>query len=76
MSDLPQVVTSCGILLLVKSGFENAWEEISNRASDSFNELRKFQNDDFPDDPRYWDHPIRARIEEFCYRLLNPVRDD
>lgn len=59
---------------LNKSDFENAWEEISRRASDSFNEMRKFQDEDFHDDPRYWDHPIRARMEDSWYRLWNPMR--
>jgi len=54
---------------LGRDDFENAWEEIQNRDPESFNELRDFEDDDKPDDPRYWENPRRARLEEYWYRL-------
>jgi len=54
---------------LDRPDFEQAWEEVKDQAPDSFNELRKLEDADTPDDPRYWEHPWRARVEDWWYRL-------
>lgn len=56
---------------LSHSDFRAAWNEIRENAPESFNELREFEDPDTPDDPRYWEHPWRARLEEFWYRIWN-----
>lgn len=57
--------------ILGKSNFEVAWEEIHERESESFSELQKFLCDEHPDDPRYWEHPWRAKIEAAWFRIWN-----
>jgi hypothetical protein len=56
---------------LRRSDFNSAWQEISKRDPRSFHELRKYLDDDYADDPRYWDHPIRARMETAWYWVWN-----
>lgn len=56
---------------LDRPDFENAWEELQAQAPDSFNELRDFEDDRLSNDPRYWDHPWRARVEDAWYRFWN-----
>jgi hypothetical protein len=50
---------------LDRPDFQNAWNELKNRAPDSFNELRNLENPEMENDPRYWEHPRKARFEEF-----------
>lgn len=57
--------------IMGKSNFEAAWNEIQERESASFSELQKFMSDKHPDDPRYWEHPWRARLEDLWYGLWN-----
>lgn len=54
---------------LSRPDFENAWNELKNRAPDSFNELRNLEDSEMPDDPRYWENPRRAQFEELWYNL-------
>ena len=54
---------------LSRPDFAEAWDEIKEQAPNSFKELRKLEDSDKPDDPRYWEHPWRARIEDYWYAL-------
>lgn len=56
---------------LDRPDFENAWEELQARAPNSFNELRNFEGDCLPDNPRYWEYPWRAWVEDIWFRLWN-----
>lgn len=39
---------------LRRPAFQQAWKEIRTRATDSFEELRKFEDDGFTSDPKKW----------------------
>jgi hypothetical protein len=52
-----------------RDDFEEAWNEIEEKAPDSFNELRKLKDPNKPDDPLYWEHPYRARLQQFLHRI-------
>ena len=54
---------------LDRDGFGNAWTDIKERSPDSFNELRRLRDPNTHDDPLYWEHPWRARIQQFLYRI-------
>jgi hypothetical protein len=54
---------------LSRDDFEAAWQEIESKSSNSFNELRDLRDSDKHDDPLYWEHPYRARIQGILYRL-------
>jgi hypothetical protein len=53
-----------------RTDFEAAWEDI-NKETESFQELRQYLNPDYPDDPRYWENPRRAKIADMWYSLWN-----
>jgi hypothetical protein len=52
-----------------RNDFQKAWCEIKDKAPDSFNELRKLEDPTEPDDPLYWQHPYRARLQDIFYRI-------
>jgi hypothetical protein len=56
---------------LRRDDFRNAWQEIQERSGEDFQELRDFERDSLSDDPRYWDHPYRAKIEDHWYSIWN-----
>ncbi|WP_251331203.1 hypothetical protein [Haloplanus pelagicus] len=56
---------------LDRDDFRRAWQEIRSRDPDSFKELQKFENKEFPDDPRRWDHSYRAFLEAWWYSIWN-----
>jgi hypothetical protein len=41
--------------MISRPAFSRAWEEISQKAPDSFNELRRLMKTDFAEDPNDWD---------------------
>ncbi|WP_135665184.1 hypothetical protein [Halorhabdus rudnickae] len=56
-----------------REDFEAAWKEIKERAPDSYNEIRDFEDSEKPDDPYYWEHPWRAQIQEWWYTIRNDI---
>lgn len=52
-----------------RDDFERAWSDIKHRSPNSFNELRKLRDPNTRNDPLYWDHPYRARIQQLFYRI-------
>lgn len=54
---------------LERPDFNLAWNELRERAPDSFNELRKLEDPEMEDDPRYWKYPWKARLEEIWHRI-------
>lgn len=53
-----------------RSDFESAWKEI-DQETESFEELRKYFDSEYHDDPRYWENPYRAKVADIWYSLWN-----
>lgn len=53
-----------------RSDFVSAWEEIE-KETESFDELHRYLDSDYHDDPRYWENPRRATLADKWYSLWN-----
>jgi hypothetical protein len=53
-----------------RTDFQTAWKEIKKETK-SFEELRKYLDSDYQDDPRYWENPYRAKLADMWHSLWN-----
>ena len=54
---------------LERNDFKAAWAEVESKAPNSFKETRDLKDPSKSDDPLYWKHPYRAKLQDILYKL-------